>query len=125
MTTKDKEKILIIDDDVVLCKMLEKNFRREGYVVLEAHNGKEALELLRHQKVNLIILDVIMPVMDGFEFLQCLKIDEKCKDIPVIMLTVKDDKKSVQHGFDLKADFYLPKPVDFSNLLHFVQISLK
>lgn len=122
---KKERKILIIDDEPDICEMISDYLERRGFGVAKAHNGKEGLEALPKIKPDLIILDVLMPIMDGFSFLQSLKADTKYCNVPVIMLTVKSDSKDVDKGISLEADFYLSKPFKLDNLMRFVNLILK
>ncbi|MBU2102995.1 MAG: response regulator, partial [Candidatus Omnitrophica bacterium] len=98
--------------------------RRKKYETHEVGSGIEALEVLNTIKPDLIILDVIMPCMDGFQLLKKLKEEPKYFTIPVIMLTVKSSSKCLDAGISLGADFYLPKPFQLSNLMKFINLVL-
>lgn len=119
-----KKNILIVDDDKDVCEAIEQFLKKRGFIACKACDGKEASVALKKQKPDLIILDVLMPVMDGFEFLQFLKSNVRYSRIPVIMLTVKSDPKHLEKGISLHADFYLPKPFKFDNLMDFINIVL-
>lgn len=82
-----KPKVLVVDDEHILKKYYEDLFSKHGYQVMTAYNGKEALDLMEQTMPDVIVLDIIMPTMDGFEFLKQLHRDEQKKGIPVIMLT--------------------------------------
>jgi len=120
-----KKKILIVDDEIDACDAISSYLKRKGFATKVAHNGREALQILQKIKPHLIILDVVMPIMDGFEFLQYLKAHTQYCKIPVIMLTVKSGPKQVEKGISLETDFYLPKPFTFNNLMNFINIILK
>lgn len=120
-----KKKILIVDDEPDICEMITRYLERKGFAVAKAYNGKEGLEAIPKLKPDLIILDVLMPIMDGFSFLQSLKADTKYCNVPVIMLTVKGDTRHLEKGLSLQADFYLPKPFKLDNLMNFINIILK
>ena len=102
--------IAIIDDQVITVKLLEKVLMRAGYKVLFAHDGKTGLELVRNVIPDIVILDIVMPGMDGYEVMRNLKTDNVTKNILVIMLTVKKEKKDTDNGLDLGADDYVTKP---------------
>lgn len=114
---EQKQTILIVDDNIDTVELLRKRLRAEGYNALEAYDGEEALKKVYEKIPDLIVLDVMMPKMNGYEVCKRLKTDEKTKFIPVIMLTAKSDVESKVKGFDIGADDYVPKPFDYRELL--------
>ncbi|NIK78453.1 DNA-binding response OmpR family regulator [Paenibacillus castaneae] len=102
-----RETILMVDDEKEILKLMDIYFKNEGYTMLKAANGLEALELLEQHKVDLIILDVMMPLMDGLE--ACMKIREK-NHIPIIMLSAKTQDIDKISGLSIGADEYVTKP---------------
>lgn len=106
-------KILVVDDEALLVKGIRFNLQNEGYEVVTGSNGAEAVELAADPEVSLIILDVMMPVMDGLE--ACIKIRE-FSDVPIIMLTAKTDDMDKLMGFEHGADDYLTKPFNILEL---------
>ena len=106
-------KILIVDDEALLVKGIRFNLQNEGYEVISGSNGLEALELVQNQNPDLVILDVMMPEMDGLT--ACTKIRE-FSDVPIIMLTAKTDDMDKLIGFDLGVDDYLTKPFNILEL---------
>ncbi|GAB5046762.1 ATP-binding response regulator [Thermodesulfovibrio sp. TK110] len=113
---EQKQTILIVDDNIDTVELLRKRLRAEGYNTEEAYDGEEALKKVYESFPDLIVLDVMMPKMDGYEVCQRLKTDEKTMFIPVIMLTAKTDVESKVKGFDIGADDYVPKPFDYREL---------
>ncbi len=111
-----KNKILIVDDTVDTVELLKKRFRSDGYDTAEAYDGEEALKQVAEYNPDLIVLDVMMPKLDGYEVCQRLKIDENTRYIPILMLTAKSDVESKIRGLDIGADDYLPKPFDYKEL---------
>jgi two-component system sensor histidine kinase/response regulator len=111
-----KSKILIVDDSVDTVELLKKRFYSEGYDTGEAYNGEEGLQKVQEYNPDLIVLDVMMPKMDGYEVCQRLKRDEKTKYIPVLMLTAKGEVEHKVKGLDIGADDYLGKPFDYKEL---------
>jgi CheY-like chemotaxis protein len=105
--------VLIVDDDPASRELLSRFLRREGFAVLTAATGEQAMRIAREQKPNVITLDVIMPGMDGWEVLRALKADPELEDIPVILMTITDDQNL---GYALGAAEYLTKPVDWERL---------
>jgi len=106
-------KILVVDDENLLVKGIRFNLQNEGYEVVTGSNGEEAVALAKDPEVSLIILDVMMPVMDGLE--ACTKIRE-FSDVPIIMLTAKTDDMDKLMGFEHGADDYLTKPFNVLEL---------
>ena len=111
-----KSKILIVDDAVDTVELLKKRLRFEGYDTAEAYDGEEALNRVAEYNPDLIILDVLMPKLDGYEVCQRLKSDENTKYIPILMLTAKGEVEDKVKGLDIGADHYLAKPFDYKEL---------
>lgn len=103
-------KILVVDDHPHIARLIERELSREGHQVLSAADGEEALRLVARERPEVVILDIILPKLDGYEVLRVLKSDPETREIGVIMLTVLDQDGAVTHGLDLGADWYLPKP---------------
>ena len=104
--------ILVVDDNAPNREMLGRRLAREGHEVLLATGGREALDVLRQRRIDLVLLDVMMPDMDGYEVLRQLKADEAWRDIPVLMISAVDEIESVVRCIELGAEDYLPKPFD-------------
>lgn len=119
-----KKRILIVDDEAEVRSLISTYLKQRNFIIDETENGKEAQEAIKKSKPDLIILDVLMPVMDGFTFLEKLKNNPDYADIPVIMLTVKSESENLGKGILLKADFYLPKPFKLENLMNFIKLLL-
>jgi len=111
-----KSKILIVDDAEDTVELLRKRFRAEGYDTSEAFNGEQALNTVPEYEPDLIVLDVMMPKIDGYEVCQRLKADEKTKYIPVLMLTAKGEVEHKVKGLNIGADDYMAKPFDYKEL---------
>lgn len=99
--------ILVVDDEPRMIRFIRMNLELEGYQVVEARNGLEALEQARQHLPDLIIMDVMMPEMDGFETLRLLR---EISTVPIILLTVRSDEEDRIHGLELGADDYITKP---------------
>jgi putative two-component system response regulator len=108
--------ILVVDDEARNVKLLETLLHVEGYATLVAGNGKDAIALAETAKPDLILLDVMMPGMDGFETVARLKADPRTKPVPVIMVTALDDRNSKLRALDAGAEEFLSKPVDRADL---------
>lgn len=106
-TPKDAKRILVVDDETRMIGFIRMNLELEGFQVLEAHNGLQALDLIRTSLPDLVILDVMMPELDGFETLRILR---EFSSIPVIMLTAKGEEDDRVYGLELGADDYITKP---------------
>lgn len=111
------KKILIVDDEPQYVEMLTMRLEANRYEVVGANNGEEALKKAESDRPNLVLLDVMMPGMDGFEVLRRLRMNEVTKKIPVVMLTAKGESKSIFKGKELGADDYLIKPCEPQDLL--------
>ncbi len=117
----DLKKILVIEDDADARMMLSLALKSSGYVVFGAENGKEGLQLFKEEKPDLVILDVVMPLMDGWEVLRRIKAGFKSRRIPVIMVTGKSEDADKVKGYDSGADFYVTKPYDIQKLLPIIR----
>lgn len=104
-----KKKILIVEDDPFISQMYKDKLRKEGYNVSIAQSGKEGLDFLKENKPDLILLDIVMPEMNGFEMLELAKKDKEIKNIPIILLTNLGQKEDIEKGLKLGADAYLIK----------------
>ncbi|NPV67217.1 MAG: response regulator transcription factor [Anaerolineae bacterium] len=104
---RDAKRILVVDDEARMIGFIRMNLELEGFQVLEASNGLEALEIIRTSLPDLVILDVMMPELDGFETLRILR---EFSNIPVIMLTAKGEEDDRVYGLELGADDYIAKP---------------
>jgi two-component system sensor histidine kinase/response regulator len=114
--TERKSKILIVDDAIDTVELLRKRFHSEGYDTSEAYDGEEALKRVDEYNPDLIVLDVMMPKIDGYEVCRRLKNDENKKYIPILMLTAKGGVESKVKGLEIGADDYLAKPFDYKEL---------
>ena len=107
------KKILIIDDEKDFCFFVKKNLEAiSNYEIITANKGKKGIQIARKEKPDLILLDIMMPGIDGFEVLKRLKANEKTQDISVIMLTAKDEDESKIKASGLYCEDYLVKPVE-------------
>jgi signal transduction histidine kinase len=108
-----RQRMLVIDDDPSVCELMTRFCGKEGFEVVTAINGEEGLKLAREKRPDLITLDVVMPGMDGWTVLKALKADPQLSSVPVVMITIADDR---QRGLALGAADYLVKPVDRNRL---------
>jgi class 3 adenylate cyclase len=124
-TDRQPGRILVVDDNSMNRVMLARRLEGEGHAVSLAAHGREALELLHAQAFDLVLLDIVMPEMDGFEACRQLKADPDLADIPVIFLTASNDAESVVRGFELGAVDYITKPFYAAELLSRVRTHLQ
>jgi len=114
-------KILAVDDEKHIVRLVQVNLERAGYEVITANDGREALQKVKDEKPDLVVLDVMMPYMDGFEVLQNLRRNPETAEIPVIMLTAKAQDADVFKGWQSGVDCYLTKPFNPMELIVFVK----
>ena len=115
------KKILVVDDERHIVRLVEVNLARAGYNVVVAYDGVEALEVFQKEHPDMVVLDVMMPRMDGFEVLKKLQADPDSRDIPVIMLTAKAQDADIFRGWSSGVSSYLTKPFNPRELLTFVE----
>lgn len=113
-------KVLVCDDERHIVRLIQVNLERQGYNVVTAFDGKDGLEKVKAEKPDLMVLDVMMPYMDGFEVLKSLRREPEYENLPVIMLTAKAQDKDVFEGYHYGADMYLTKPFNPMELVSFV-----
>ena len=121
---ENKHDILVIDDEPQLVELIKNILEFENYTVRFAYNGVEGLEQVQKQIPSLIILDIMMPEMDGYEFTERLKADESYKDIPIVMLTAKGKTSDMQKGYLSGVEGYISKPFNSYDLLGVIKIIL-
>ncbi|MDS0526358.1 response regulator transcription factor [Clostridium sp. SHJSY1] len=117
-----KKTILIVEDEFRIRFLLRDYFSKEGFTIYEAENGEEALNIFKEKKVDLIILDIMMPVMDGLTLLDKIR---EVSTLPVILLTAKDQEEDKLQGYDIGADDYVTKPFSPKVLVAKVKALLK
>lgn len=117
--------ILVVDDDFVNRMLLRKILENSGYEVLEAFNGKEALARVKADKPDLVLLDIMMPEMDGYEVCEYLKADSDTESIPVIFITALSDSADLVKGFNVGAEDYVSKPINVEEVRARVKTHLK
>ena len=117
------KKILIVEDDEALQKILQL-LLENSYDITLAMNGKQGLEMATSQHPDLILMDVMMPEMDGLEVLRRLKEDDAMARVPVILITAKIGDENIYGGYQLGADYYIPKPFTNAQLLNGINLFL-
>jgi len=114
------KKILVVDDDDLVLIALTELLKPKGYEVMTALSGPAALDLLSRDRVDLIILDIIMPEMSGLEVCRKIRTMETNQDVPIIMLTAKSADEDKQQGMDAGANLFLPKPISPQRLIQLI-----
>ncbi len=124
---KEKKKIImVVEDDFFVMDIYQTKLSQEGYEVIQAENGEEALQKIEKEKPDLVLLDIIMPQLDGWQVLKKMKADERFKNIPVVLLTNLSQKENIDEGLKLGAQDYLIKShFTPSEVLEKIKIYLK
>ena len=115
-----KKRVLVCDDDPVILRLLEVNLELEGFEVLTGTNGEEGVEIARREHPDLVILDIMMPRMDGYEACRQIKADEATQQIPVVFLSAKAQASDIEKGKSFGVAEYLTKPFDPTDLTDLV-----
>ncbi len=120
-----KEKILVVDDEKDILELIEFNLSNNGYQVMTTTSGEEALELIKKNEFDLIVLDIMLPGIDGLDICKIIKADKYISHIPVIMVTAKTEEIDRVTGFEIGADHYITKPFSPRELLAIVKSVLR
>jgi len=112
-----KQTILVVDDEKDLLDLIEYNLRKEGFDVLKAENGEEGIQIAKEKNPDLVLLDIMMPKMDGLEAVEIMRKDDTLKNIPIIFLTARSDEKTEVEGLDKGGDDYITKPISTTKLI--------
>ena len=113
----EKNKILIVEDEQDIRNLLIFNLQKEGFKVESADNGDSALSLIRKNNFDLVLLDLMLPGIGGFDLTRILKNDKKTSEIPILMLTAKGEESDIVKGLELGAEDYMTKPFSIKVLL--------
>ena len=119
------KKLLVVDDSVFLQSLLKDRLEREGFDIVQAFDGREGLEKVKKEAFDLVLLDVKMPYVDGFEVCRRIKADPALKKIPVMFLTVMAQKADIETGIAAGAEAYFAKPYESGELIKEVRKLLK
>lgn len=123
MTAVKKIKnVLIVDDDPVQIKLLGTTLKDQGYSVVVCDEAAEGLQVAMDKHPDLIILDVMMPIINGFNFCKLLKGEQNQKDILIVLLTARDEEDDIKIGMEMGADAYLTKPINTQELLKTINV---
>jgi len=112
-----KKKILVVEDEVDLVKAIELRLTKEGFDVITSLDCEDALKKARTENPDLLILDLMLPKIDGYKVCRLLKFDQKYKNVPVIMLTARVEERDRNLGMEMGADEYITKPFEWDDLL--------
>ena len=121
----DQKKILIVEDDPDIRKVLAMRLEINGYSVIEAEDGEQGLDKIKADKPDLVIMDLMMPKIDGFEACRMIRFDDKYKDIPIIVLSALNEQNEREKAIESGADAYFIKPFDLELLLSKIKSFLK
>lgn len=113
-------KILVVDDEPPIVRLMEFILARQGHEMLVAVNGQEALDKVRTHQPDLVLLDIMMPRIDGYEVARTLRADPATADLPIIMLSAKAQEEDIQKGMDVGVNEYITKPFSPDQLVHVV-----
>jgi DNA-binding response OmpR family regulator len=116
MTEVAKPRILVVEDDPDLRRILKLQLESQNYEVREAENGAEGFQVIQEQVPDCVILDLMMPVMDGFGFLKRVRSIMDTREVPIIILTASEDERNRVRGFQYQANSYMSKPYDLEEL---------
>lgn len=119
-----KRKILVVDDDPTMVKLINVNLKLNNYSVVEATSGEQALDVLAGQPLDLVVLDIMMPGVDGWEVLKRIRGDRTTEEMPVILVTAKTQDSDVIRGWELGADEYVIKPFNPLLLVEVIKMVL-
>lgn len=125
MTADTNKKILIVEDDQHIRKLFNILVRKDGIDIDEAVEGNEALEKLHANRYDLVILDIMMPNVDGFSILKDMRERPETAQVPVIVVTAKTEDKDLMKGYSLGANYYITKPFEPQDLIHSIELILK
>ncbi|HWT79093.1 MAG TPA: response regulator, partial [Candidatus Methylomirabilis sp.] len=123
--TGPRSTILIVEDEEGIARMIQVLLEARGFATLVGHSGEEAFARLHSQSVDLVLLDVMMPGMDGFEVCRRLKADERWRHIPVVMVTSRDSIRDMILGLEIGADDYITKPFNTEELIARIKVMLR
>jgi len=115
------KKILIVDDDIGIRMLLSKFLQKRGYETILAEDGLECVEIAKKTHPNLIILDVVMPRMDGLKAARLIKFYKPLTDVPIVFLTAKDAEKEINLAKEARAEVYITKPFDVHKVIEVVE----
>ncbi len=120
-----KQTILVVDDEKDLLDLIEYNLKKEGFDVLKAENGEEGIAVAKEHNPDLVLLDIMMPKMDGMQAVEEMRRDDQLKNIPIIFLTARSDEKTEVEGLNKGGDDYITKPISTTKLISRIKAVLR
>ncbi|MDZ7805924.1 MAG: response regulator transcription factor [Gracilimonas sp.] len=117
--------ILVVDDEKDLLDLIEYNLKKEGFNVIKAENGEEGIERAKEFNPDLVLMDIMMPKMDGMEAVEKMRKDDQLKSIPIIFLTARSDEKTEVEGLNKGGDDYITKPISTTKLISRIKAVLR
>ena len=120
-----KQTILVVDDEKDLLDLIEYNLKKEGFDVLKAENGEEGIAVAKEKNPDLVLLDIMMPKMDGMQAVEEMRKDDQLKNIPIIFLTARSDEKTEVEGLNKGGDDYITKPISTTKLISRIKAVLR
>jgi two-component system alkaline phosphatase synthesis response regulator PhoP len=123
--TQPRARVLVVDDEADLIRILQFGLEAIGYQVETASDGQEALKKAREQKPDIILLDLMLPKLDGYKVCRLLKFDERYKNIPIIILSARTQEGDQLLAMEMGANRFITKPYDFSEVLSHIEALLK
>jgi DNA-binding response OmpR family regulator len=125
VTDNQGPRILIVEDHPMIAELVETRLRIEGMRPTKCLGGREAIQLLGHSDIDLVILDIMMPEVDGYEVFKFIKNQPRTRHVPVIFLTAKSTQEDIEKGLALGAEYYITKPFSGADLVRKVKILLE
>lgn len=122
--TDIKPRILVVDDEMDLVSVLRMGLEIQGFEVIEAMDGEEGLRRARHDRPELIVLDLMLPKLDGYKVCRALKFDERFKHLPIIILSARSGDQDRKLALDMGADLFMTKPYEISELVAKIRLKL-
>ena len=123
--TATKPRILVVDDELDLVSVLRMGLEIQGFEVLEAMDGEEGLRRARQDRPDLMVLDLMLPKMDGYKVCRALKFDERFRHLPIIILSARSGDQDKRLALDMGADLFLTKPYEINDLVSKIRLKLE
>lgn len=120
-----KPRILVVDDELDLVSVLRMGLEIQGFEVLDAMDGEEGLRRARQDRPDLIVLDLMLPKMDGYKVCRALKFDERFRNLPIIILSARSGDQDKRLALDMGADLFVTKPYEMSDLVEKIRLKLE
>jgi len=125
MMSETKPLILVVDDESDLVSVLRIGLQIEGFQVIDAADGEEGLRRAQREKPNLMVLDLMLPKLDGYKVCRALKFDDRYKSLPIVVLSARSGEQDRKLAFDMGADAFISKPYDMAELVRMIRAKLR